>query len=336
MTNRIAHYLCLQEVAKKIVHETRGNPLALASVATAIVDRPDDLEEWDYVYHNFSSMLRSMKGAASVLGERHSSGFWITMGVSLLRLEIDALKLLVLVCMCTAPSVPEEVFQVLYIATQFQDGFEKFKRARKGLESRELIKITSLDDGRSWSVHSLLKPFIQVEQSEWQEITFNELVAVPTSTESRVRPKESREFLGDEDGMIQTAICGLYFDGHFSERAASSIAVPLDRFDNLRRNAIEPITRLLGRPVSERWRTASQKSAKQVSSAQQNLNSISNRICLSREEFHAHVMSIGSFEISNYGNAFSLFFFTKNIQPGQADVMIFARLSSPHVQLHRV
>lgn len=268
MTNGSALYLCLQERAKKIIEKCQGHPLALATIATAIdSDRSDDLEEWDGVYDNFLHVLHSTEDTASILGKKHSKSFWTTMQLSIQSLGVNARKLLILVHMCAGPSVPEEVLRSLYTRAVVQADFEAFNKARRELASRDLIKI--IHNVKSWlTLGPLLNLFMEKEMKDGKESMFTVLVPGPSNTESIGKPDINADFVRNNDAMIQTAICALYFDKPFSARAASNMDIPSDRLNDLRRNAIEPITRLLGRSISERWTAASQASAEQVRAAQ--------------------------------------------------------------------
>lgn len=97
-----------------MIEGTEGNPLALASVARAIdYDRSDELEVWEAASENFLRLLQS-KSPAYTLGVPYSKTFWLATQLSIESLNEDAQKLLILLHMCQAPSVPEEVLHVLY------------------------------------------------------------------------------------------------------------------------------------------------------------------------------------------------------------------------------
>lgn len=150
------------------------------------------------------------------------------------------------------------------------------------MKSRGLVKIRSdsfeYRDHRkqySWSAHSLQQSFIEDEMSDHKETmlkkckerVLNKLASQSNDTSmlAGVETKTTTDFSAEAERMVLLSLCALYFQEQYSEKAALNLDILPNRLNNLRRDAIEPITLLLALPLSERWTKAAQWSAKQVS-----------------------------------------------------------------------
>ncbi|CAM6127219.1 unnamed protein product [Calypogeia fissa] len=265
----------IQVVAHQMIVATQGNPLALASVAVAIDHtRCDEIAQWEAASQNLLKLLQS-SDTAYMLGVQYSRSFWSAIRFAIESLTKDAQNLLILLQMCEAPAVPEEVLQILYSSVGFQAGFDAFERSRKDLESKGLVKIIKddLTQQRSWSVYSLQKMFIEDEMNDEKETSLKVckermlrmLASQADDTKIEAGDTNSTTSISfEEDNLVQLSLCALYFHEEYSRKTYSKIDVLVNERNNLRRTAIEPITRLLALPVSKGWTKAAQASAKQV------------------------------------------------------------------------
>ncbi|CAM6094342.1 unnamed protein product [Calypogeia fissa] len=266
----------IQVVAHQIIAATQGNPLALASVTVAIDhNRCDEIAQWEVASQNSLKLLQS-SDTAYVFGVQYSRSFWSATRLAIESLTEDAQNLLILLHMCEAPAVPEEVLQILYRSLGGQAGFDAFERSRKELESKGWVKITTDDlrQQRSWSVYSLQKMFIEDEMSDDKETRLKlckermlrmlATEAADTNIEAGHDTNSTTTISFQEDNRVQLSLCALYFHEEYSRKTSSKIDVLVNQRNNLRRTAIEPITRLLALPVSKWWTKAAQVSAKQV------------------------------------------------------------------------
>ncbi|CAM6111200.1 unnamed protein product [Calypogeia fissa] len=263
----------IQGVAHKMIKGTEGNPLALASVARAIdYNRSDELEEWEAAAQHFLRMLQS-KPTTFTLGMPYSKSFWLATQLSIQSLTKDARSLLILLHMCKATSVPEEVLHIWYDSAIYPGGFETFEMSRAALNNKGLVKIShqtqEYDTQRkqySWSAHSLQKLFIDNEMSNEKE-TMLKLLAWASddkSDEVGVEMRRTIDFAAEEDKKLRFSLCVLYLKQEYIKETTLGTGIVRERLNNLRRNAIEPITRLLAVPISERWTRSAQSSAKQI------------------------------------------------------------------------
>ncbi|CAM6094350.1 unnamed protein product [Calypogeia fissa] len=261
----------IQGVAHKMIKGTEGNPLALASVARAIDwERVDELVEWEAASQDFLTLLQS-DVTTFTLGMPYSKSFWTTTKLSIHSLKKDARKLLVLLYLCEAPSVPEEVLNLLYRSAVFSDGSETFEMSRAALKNRGLVMIRSqsLDNHRkeySWSLHSLHKSFIEKEMKE-EKVAMLEVLGRTshgTNVEAGLEMKNTSEFSVEDDSRVRISLCALYFNKQHTRELALQMGFIPNELKTLRRNVIEPITRLLAQPVSDRWTKSAQSSAQQV------------------------------------------------------------------------
>ncbi|CAM6094346.1 unnamed protein product [Calypogeia fissa] len=263
----------IQVVAHQMVVATQGNPLALASVAVAIDhNRCDEIAQWQAASQNLLKLLQS-SDRAFMFGVQYSRSFWSATRLAIESLTEDARNLLIILHMCEAPAVPEEVLQILYCSVGCQAGFE---RSRKDLESKGWVKISTDDlrQQRSWSVYSLQKMFIEDEMSDDKETRLKlckermlrmlATQADDTNIEAGDDTNSTTTISFEEDNRVQLSLCALYFHEEYSRKTSSKIDVLVNQRNNLRRTAIEPVTRLLALPVSKWWTKAAQVSAKQV------------------------------------------------------------------------
>ncbi|CAM6094345.1 unnamed protein product [Calypogeia fissa] len=263
----------IQVVAHQMVVATQGNPLALASVAVAIDhNRCDEIAQWEAASQNLLKLLQSTV-TAFMFGVQYSRSFWSATRMAIESLTDDAQNLLTILHMCEAPAVPEEVLQILYCSVGCQAGFES---SRKDLESKGWVKISTDDlrQQRSWSVYSLQKMFIEDQMNDDKETSLKlckermlrtlATEADDTNIEAGDDTNSTTSISFQEDNIVQLSLCALYFHEEYSRRTSSKIDVLVNRRNNLRRTAIEPITRLLALPVSKWWTKAAQVSAKQV------------------------------------------------------------------------
>ncbi|CAM6111202.1 unnamed protein product [Calypogeia fissa] len=263
----------IQGVAHKMIKGTEGNPLALASVARAIdYNRSDELEEWEAAAQHFLRMLQS-KPTTFTLGMPYSKSFWLATQLSIQSLTKDARSLLILLHMCKATSVPEEVLHIWYDSAIYPGGFETFEMSRAALNNKGLVKIShqtqEYDKQRkqySWSAHSLQKLFIDNEMSNEKETMLKLLAwaADHKSDEVGVEVRSTIDFAAEEDKKLRFSLCVLYLKQEYIKETTLGTGIVRERLNNLRRNAIEPITRLLAVPISERWTRSAQSFAKQI------------------------------------------------------------------------
>ncbi|CAM6101934.1 unnamed protein product [Calypogeia fissa] len=263
----------IQGVAHKMIKGTEGNPLALASVARAIdSDRSDELEEWEAASQHFLRMLQS-KPTTFTLGMPYSKSFWIATQLSIQSLTKDAQSLLILLHMCEAPSVPEEVLHIWYDSAIYPGGSETFETSRAALSNKGLVKISyqmqEYDTQRkqySWSAHSLQKLFIEHEMSNGKETMLKLLARASDddSDEVGVEMRSTIDFCAEKEKKLWSSLCALYLTQEYIKETTWGTGILPEKLNNLRRNAIEPITRLLAVPISERWTISAQSSAKQI------------------------------------------------------------------------
>ncbi|CAM6096965.1 unnamed protein product [Calypogeia fissa] len=261
----------IQGVAQKMIKGTEGNPLALASVARAIdSNRSDELEEWEVASQKFLRMLWSNL-TTFTLGMPYSKSFWLATQLSIQSLTKDARSLLILLHMCEATSVPEEVLHIWYDSAIYPGGSETFEMSRAALNNKGLVKIShqaqEYDRQRkqySWSAHSLQKLFIEHEMSNEKE-TMLKLLARPSDDKhDEAEMRNTKDFSAEEEKKLWFSLCALYLTQEYIKETPLGTGILPEKLNNLRRNAIEPITRLLAVPVSERWTRSVQSSAKQI------------------------------------------------------------------------
>ncbi|CAM6099872.1 unnamed protein product [Calypogeia fissa] len=118
----------------------------------------------------------------------------------------------------------------------------------------------------SWSAHSLHKLFIEHEMSNEKE-TMLKLLARPSDDkhdEAGVQMRNTIDFSAEEDKKLWFSLCALYLTQEYIKETPLGTGILPEELNNLRRNAIEPVTRLLAVPISERWTRSAQSSAKQI------------------------------------------------------------------------
>lgn len=186
------------------------------------------------------------------------------------RLTNDARQLLVLAHLCDGSSIPEDVVGFLYKYGHFQKGDGTFGALRRELESLELLKISNTSfnskassDHRAWSIHSLQNLFIEHEMSKEKNAMIMTLSGLVDKVDSLAGVGPSSKIPTDEETMI--VLCALYSHSNFAQKVALKLEVSTHRFDELRKNVMEPISRLLGQPNSGRWPAVAESKARLVS-----------------------------------------------------------------------
>ncbi|CAM6105896.1 unnamed protein product [Calypogeia fissa] len=257
----------LQKIADRMIDETDLNLLALASLASVIDSkRSNELSEWEHV----SSDFLKFEVPVALFQKGYPRSLWTTMRLSISSLDEDARNLLLLTQACAGPSVPEEVIQILYANTKRKGALRSFSSVRSELESRQLIKIITFTSSglghpqRTWQMHSLQKRYIEDEMRDARDSVIAAIVvagSVVASTDSDTR---NVHILDQPGKALVNALCALYLDENLPVRATTTMGFPLEVFNKQKRNAIEPVTRLLGQPLSDRWTRTARQSATKV------------------------------------------------------------------------
>ncbi|KAL2643278.1 hypothetical protein R1flu_010865 [Riccia fluitans] len=244
--NQIPHHL--QDIADSMIAQTDRNPLALASMATAIsTRRRTDRKEWKAsATELFMSMEATQNQISNLTMMMHPRSFWATMRLSLKSLSEGALELLLLTSMFEGPSIPEEVVQIVYSHyKQTNKGAIMFHRWRNELEDNgSMLKTTMYDllpnsSGASdvmrtnWSLHVLHKGFVVVEMEEEIRSSFDFMLRMSDSLEN------------DHERLV-FLLCALYLDEEYAQRALRKLGYNESILRNkARRTAIEPLLYLL-------------------------------------------------------------------------------------------
>ncbi|CAM6099097.1 unnamed protein product [Calypogeia fissa] len=275
------HYIIpphLEEVANKMIRATEFNPLALATLRFkrgAVMRKKklqsQKLKQWETASTIFFRALES-EVPAELFHVKYPRSLWATTGVNISTLSQDALSLLLLVRAFEGPSVPEEVIRVLFTSMKLEKS-SAFSLSTIELERRHLIKISSfplvaLGLQRNWQVHSLRKRYIEEEMKGAKAKMFASLAAAKyTISEGKI--VRGQDAFGSPDRRLDnvpnseqpgdavvTTLCALYLDKHVAGKAAVKMGLPLEQFSKQKRDAIEPVTRLLALPVTSNQTTA--------------------------------------------------------------------------------
>lgn len=239
---------CLQDIVDKFLLRTEGHPLALALIATSIDwERRNELGTWERAFEDFAKVLRS-KRTNHVVGDNYSKSLFAAIQLSIQRLTNDGKKLLVLVHLCDGSCmIPEEVVCFLYKYGHLQEDNGTFEALRMELTSLHLLTISSsfsskpTPERRAWSIHSLLNLFIENEMSKEKNAMITTLTGLLDRVDSLSRAGPTSTIPTDEETMI--VLCALYSYPNFALTVASKMQIPIHRFDMLRKNVIEPISR---------------------------------------------------------------------------------------------
>ncbi|CAM6105895.1 unnamed protein product [Calypogeia fissa] len=226
-----------------------------------------EVKEWETVSLIFFRALES-EVPAELFHGKYPRSLWATTGVNISTLSQDALTLLLLVHAFEGPSVPEEVIRVLFASMKLEEKSRAFSRCTIELESRQLIKINAVPSAgpglqMNWEVHSLQKRYIEAEMTGARQSILASLAAAGcTLSEGTIVGVKhgiisdnvpNSDHLGD---AVVTALCALYLDKQVAGKAAAKMDFPLKHFSKQKRNAIEPVTRLLALPDTNNQTTA--------------------------------------------------------------------------------
>ncbi|KAG6558008.1 hypothetical protein Mapa_000187 [Marchantia paleacea] len=257
----------LQAIVDRIVAETEGHPLALASLATAISKkRCTDVHEWKEAEKSLLTLLHA-EDTAPILNQKYPRSFWSSMKLSIQSISAEAQQLLILASICAGPSIPEEAMSILCRHKNMHGVATCFSKLRNDLEDRSLLAIKSQpliwDDvgseatQRTWSLHRLQKQFIREEMREDIEML------VASFLNEELKAETDNNVVVPED-IVVTLLCALYFDSPLAKRAARKLGVNFGHFTELRRHAIEPIIWLLANSSNEDWSETSALVARKV------------------------------------------------------------------------
>ncbi|CAM6096981.1 unnamed protein product [Calypogeia fissa] len=142
--------------------------------------------------------------------------------------------------------------------------------SRAALSNKGLVKIShqtqEYDMHRkqySWSAHSLHKLFIEDEMRNDKETMLNLLAraADHKSDEVGVEMRSTIDSSAEQDKKLRFS---LYLKQEYIKETTLGTGIPHERLNNLRRNASEPVTRLIAVRMSEHWTRSAQSSAKQI------------------------------------------------------------------------
>ncbi|CAM6105901.1 unnamed protein product [Calypogeia fissa] len=257
----------LQKIADRMIDETDLNLLALASLASVIDrKRSNELSEWEHV----SSDFFKFEVPVALFQKDYPRSLWTTMRLSISSLDEGAQNLLLLTQACAGPSVPEEVIQILYANTKRKGALRPFSSVRSELESRQLIKIITFTSSglghpqRTWQMHSLQKRYIEDEMRDARDSIIAAIVVAESTVASTYSGTRNVHILDQPGKALLNALCALYLDENLPVRATTTMGFPLEVFNKQKRNAIEPVTRLLGQSLSDRWTATARQSATKV------------------------------------------------------------------------
>ncbi|CAM6105898.1 unnamed protein product [Calypogeia fissa] len=258
----------LQKIADRMIDETDLNLLALASLASVIDrKRSNELSEWEHVSSDF---IKFEVIPVALFQKDYPRSLWTTMRLSIKSLDEDARNLLLLTQACAGPSVPEEVIQILYANTKRKGALRPFSSVRSELESRQLIKIITFTSSglghpqRTWQMHSLQKRYIEDKMRDARDSVIAAIVVAGSVVASTDADTRNVHILDQPGKALVNALCALYLDESLPVRATMTMGFPLEVFNKQKRNAIEPVTRLLGQSLSDRWTATARQSATKV------------------------------------------------------------------------
>ncbi|CAM6105900.1 unnamed protein product [Calypogeia fissa] len=232
--------------------------------------KSQDVKEWETASLIFFRALES-EVPEELFHGKYPRSLWATTGVNISTLNQDALTLLLLLHAFEGPSVPEEVIRVLFASMKLEKKSRAFSRCKIELESRQLIKINDVPSAapgvqRTWEVHSLQKRYIEAEMTGARESILASLAAAgcTLSEGTTVGVKNgfgsdnvpNSDHLGD---AVVTALCALYLDKQVAGKAAAKMGFPLKHFSKQKRNAIEPVARLLALQTTATVRDCARK-----------------------------------------------------------------------------